>query len=72
MLHFLLPLLVIAVIFVHLMLLHEYVSSSNVGFSRRYIFTSWLVKDAISLLSSLVIIMIILIWSPIVFMDADN
>jgi quinol-cytochrome oxidoreductase complex cytochrome b subunit len=38
-LHFLLPLLVIAVIFVHLILLHEYVSSSSVGMSRGYTFT---------------------------------
>jgi quinol-cytochrome oxidoreductase complex cytochrome b subunit len=61
MLHFLLPLLVIAMIFVHLILLHEYVSSSNVGIRRRYIFTGWLFKDAISLLLSLAVMIIILI-----------
>lgn len=72
MLHFLLPLLIIAVIFVHLIILHEYVSSSAVRVSNGHVFTRWLLKDAISLLLSISVILIVLMWSPIMFMDADN
>jgi hypothetical protein len=31
-----------------------------------------LVKDAISLFISLAVIMVVLMWSPIMFIDADN
>jgi quinol-cytochrome oxidoreductase complex cytochrome b subunit len=71
-LHFLLPLLVLAVITVHLHLLHEYVSSSPVGNGMGVSFTNWYVKDGVTLFLTLIRTLIILIVSPIMFIDADN
>jgi ubiquinol-cytochrome c reductase cytochrome b subunit len=64
--------LVMALIIVHLLLLHEYVSSSPVGVANRNMFSSWYNKDAISVLSSLVICLGIMGLAPFLFMDADN
>lgn len=71
-LHFLLPLLVLAVIFVHLHILHEYVSSSPVGNRAGASFTNWYIKDGITLFLTIMLTLFVLIISPIMFMDADN
>jgi len=71
-LHFLLPLLVLAFVFVHLHVLHEYVSSSPVGNRVGIVFTNWYIKDGVTLLLSLVFALVVLVLSPIMFMDADN
>lgn len=71
-LHFLLPLLVLAVIIVHLHILHEYVSSSPVGNGVGMSFTNWYVKDGVTFFLILIITLLILIISPIAFIDADN
>jgi quinol-cytochrome oxidoreductase complex cytochrome b subunit len=70
-LHFLLPLVIIACIVLHLILLHQYVSSSNtlgVGES----FTQFYVKDRVTLLQLWLRIGVTLFTCAVVFMDADN
>jgi quinol-cytochrome oxidoreductase complex cytochrome b subunit len=46
-LHFLLPLLIMGLIIVHLLVLHEYVSSSST-LGRGVVFTHFLSKDGVS------------------------
>lgn len=71
-LHFLLPLLVVGIIIVHLLLLHEYVSSRPTGLSLVIVsFSSLLNKDARLWLIYL-IVLLILILIPQYFIDADN
>jgi len=71
-LHFLLPLVVIGLILVHLVILHEYISSSSIGSN-----ISMVMFDVV-LTKDLVIWVMIMIWlifiiiAPQYFMDADN
>lgn len=71
-LHFLLPLVVMAIIIVHLILLHEYVSSSSVGNSGGLTFSNWYMKDIITFIGSIRVLLIVVVVVPHVFMDADN
>jgi ubiquinol-cytochrome c reductase cytochrome b subunit len=71
-LHFVLPLLVLAVIAVHLLILHEFTSSSPVRFAQGSIFSTWLVKDLVSFAASLGFLAMVIMVSPFVFMDPDN
>ncbi|MBP94368.1 hypothetical protein CMK18_00270 [Candidatus Poribacteria bacterium] len=70
-LHFLLPLLVLTLIVVHLILLHQYVSSSNT-LGVRESFTQFYVKDRITLLQLWRTIMFVILGYAVLFMDADN
>lgn len=71
-LHFLIPLIIMTVIIVHLYILHEYVSSSPVGNGVGVVFTTWYLKDGVTLSLTLMVVFLTLILSPTLFMDADN
>jgi ubiquinol-cytochrome c reductase cytochrome b subunit len=60
------------VIVVHLHILHEYVSSSPVGNGIGIVFTNWYVKDRVTFFISVMIALVVLILSPVLFIDADN
>lgn len=71
-LHFLLPLLVVGLIVIHLLILHEYVSSSVHGNNLDIIFfDNVLIKDVIVWVSVVVLFGLIMI-APQYFIDADN
>jgi ubiquinol-cytochrome c reductase cytochrome b subunit len=65
-------LVVMAIIIVHLILLHEYVSSSSVGNSGGLTFSNWYMKDIITFIGSIRVLLIVVVVVPHVFMDADN
>jgi ubiquinol-cytochrome c reductase cytochrome b subunit len=71
-LHFLLPLVVIGLIVAHLILLHEYISSSSIGSNLSLIiFDNLLMKDLMVWIFYF-LLLILLIVIPQYFMDADN
>lgn len=72
-LHFLVPLLVVGVILLHLVLLHEYVSSSSLGgVNVNHIeFVQLLNKDMV-LWVTMVMLLRSIMCVPQYFMDADN
>jgi len=71
-LHFLLPLLVVRIILVHLLLLHEYVSSNPSGLSLLITNFSSLLNKDLGLWLSYMIILSVLTLIPQYFIDADN
>lgn len=63
--------MVLALIVVHLILLHQYVSSSNT-LGVRESFTQFYVKDGVTLLQLWGGIIVVMMGYAILFMDADN
>jgi quinol-cytochrome oxidoreductase complex cytochrome b subunit len=71
-LHFVLPLLVLMFVLFHLLSLHEYVSSSPVGVASGATFSGWWYKDLISFFALFAALMVAMVLTPWLFMDADN
>lgn len=71
-LHFLVPLLVLRLIVVHLLLLHEYVSSSSVRVNIIILEFSQLLNKDIQIWTSYLLLLAMMIMIPQYFIDADN
>lgn len=70
-LHILLPIIVMGVIIIHLITLHGFVSGIGGGDNEKILFTGLLSKDGINIVSFVMLIMLI-VFVPNYFMDAEN
>lgn len=71
-LHFLVPLLIVRIILLHLMLLHEYVSSSSLGVNVNHVEFAQLLNKDMMLWLLIVLLLGLIMCVPQYFIDADN